>query len=260
MPTFRTPAYYTLCYSDAGHGPAVLFFHPFPLDRHAWDAQVAALVPEHRVLAVDFPGFGESGPPPAGLTLASVAANVSRLARGLGLERLSVVGLSMGGYLALELAAQDTPLVERLVLADTRAGADSAEGAAGRERFAKRAEKEGIGWIADDMLPKLLRRRPDIQVSRRVAAAIALATPAGVAGAQRAMAARADHRGTLETLRMPALVITGTEDALISPEESVHMAELLPQGRLHAIPGAGHLSELEEPEAFNRALVSFLTE
>ncbi len=125
MPTFVTPTWYTLGYSDEGHGPAVLFLHPFPLDRRAWNAQVAALAAEHRVLALDFPGFGESGVPPSGLTLASVAANVSRLVRGLGLDRLSVVGLSMGGYLALELAAQDGALVDRLGLADTRAGPDS---------------------------------------------------------------------------------------------------------------------------------------
>jgi 3-oxoadipate enol-lactonase len=260
MPIFQTPTLYTLGYSDAGHGAPVFFFHPFPLNRHAWDAQVAALAPEHRVLALDFPGFGESGTPPAGLTLSSVAANASRLLRGLGLTRVSVVGLSMGGYLALELAAQDTGLVERLVLADTRAGADSPEGAAGRERFAKRAEKEGVGWVADEMLPKLLRRRPDPDVSRQVAAAIARAAPSGVAAAQRAMASRADHRGTLEKLRMPVLVLTGSEDALISPQESVHMVEMLPQGRLEVVPGAGHLSNLEEPDTFNRALVSFLTD
>ncbi|MHB8419646.1 MAG: alpha/beta fold hydrolase [Myxococcales bacterium] len=260
MPTFRTPAWYTLGYSDTGHGPTVLFLHPFPLSGEAWGAQIQALAPEHRVLAVDFPGFGTSGAPPQGLTLASVAANLSRLLRGLGLARVSVVGLSMGGYLALELAAQDPALLERLVLANTRAGADSAEGAAGRERFAQRAEKEGIGWVAAEMLPKLLRRCPEAKVERQVSALIARATPAGVAAAQRAMAGRADHRETLEKLRVPVLVLTGTEDALIPPEESVRMAELLRNGRLEVIPGAGHLSSLEEPELFDRALVSFLTD
>jgi pimeloyl-ACP methyl ester carboxylesterase len=260
MPTFTTRERLDLGYTDQGHGPAVVFLHPFPLDSRAWESQIALLAAEHRVLAVDFPGFGSSGPPPAGVTLAGFAAGVIELLRELGVYRAAVVGLSMGGYVALELAAQEPGLVSRLVLADTRAGPDSPEGAAGRERFAARAEKNGVGWIADEMLPKLLRPQPDPAVARWVAGLIARATPAGVAAAQRAMAVRADHGPTLERLRMPVLVLSGGEDALIPPQESARMVERLPNARLELLPGAGHLSNLEEPELFNRALVSFVTE
>jgi 3-oxoadipate enol-lactonase len=166
----------------------------------------------------------------------------------------------MGGYIALELAAQEPARIERLVLADTRAGPDSKEGALGRERFAARAEKDGVGWIADEMLPRLLRREPDPDVARQVASLIARATPAGVAAAQRAMATRADHGPTLEGLRLPVLVLVGGEDMLTPPEESMRMVERLPRGRLELLPGAGHLSNLEEEELFNRALVSFITD
>ncbi len=260
MPTFTGRSSLSLGYTDQGHGPAVAFLHPFPLDSRAWASQVALLAPEHRVVTVDFPGFGTSGPPVPDLTLGSVAASVAALLRELGIFKASVVGLSMGGYIALELAAQEPTLPSRLVLADTRAGTDSKEGAAGRERFAARAEKDGVGWIADEMLPKLLRHAPDPDVARQVASLIARATPAGVAAAQRAMARRADHGATLEGLRIPVLVLVGGEDVLTPPEESVRMVERLSRGRLEVLPGAGHLSNLEEPELFNRALVSFITE
>jgi pimeloyl-ACP methyl ester carboxylesterase len=189
-----------------------------------------------------------------------VAADTAELLREIGIFKATVVGLSMGGYIALELAAQDPTLVASLVLADTRAGADTKEGAAGRERFAARAEKDGVGWIADEMLPKLLRRSPDPDVVRHVGALIARASPAGIAAAQRAMAMRTDHGATLEGLRMPALVIVGAEDVLTPPQESVRMVERLPRGRLEILQGAGHLSNLEEEERFNRALVSFITD
>jgi len=260
MPTFTTQRSLTLGYTDQGHGPAVTFLHPFPLDSRAWASQVQLLAPEHRVIAVDFPGFGLSPPPAGPVTLASMAAGVAGLLRELRIFKTSVVGLSMGGYIALELAAQEPALLSRLVLADTRAGADTKEGAAGRERFAARAEKDGVGWIADEMLPKLLHPDPEPDIAREVASLIARATPAGVAAAQRAMAARADHGPTLEKLQLPVLVLVGGEDVLTPPAESVRMVERLPRGRLELLPGAGHLSNLEEEDLFNRALVSFVTE
>jgi pimeloyl-ACP methyl ester carboxylesterase len=260
MPTFTTQKSLTLGYTDQGHGPAVAFLHPFPLDSRAWVSQIALLAPEHRVIAIDFPGFGTSGPPPSGLTLGTMAGAVAELLRELGIFKATVIGLSMGGYIALELAAQEPSLLANLVLADTRAGPDSKEGAAGRERFAVRAEKDGVGWIADEMLPKLLRPTPDPDVVRQVASLIARASPAGIAAAQRAMATRADHGPTLEGLKMPVLVLVGGQDVLTPPQESVRMVERLPRGRLEILPGAGHLSNLEEQERFNRALVSFITD
>lgn len=259
MPTHSTRNGLRLAYRDVGHGPVAVFLHPFPLDSRAWERQIAALAAEQRVLAIDFPGFGESGPPPSGLTLGAVADGIVELLQSLSVATAAFVGLSMGGYLLLELLSRAPDLASRLLLADTRAGPDSPEGAAGRERFAARAEREGVAWVAGEMIPRLLRPNPEPEVRRAVAHLIDQATPAGVAAAQRAMATRADHRRTLESLRMPALVLAGSQDALTPPDESIRMAESLPDARLEILPGAGHLSNLDAPDAFTRALVSFVT-
>ncbi len=258
MPRFASRAGIELAYRETGRGPRVVLLHPFPLDGRAWDGQIRALAAEHRLLAVDFPGFGESAPPPRDLKLSTVAAAIAELLRD-DRAPAAIVGLSMGGYVLLELLAQAPELVTAAVLADTRAGPDSAEGAEGRRRFALRAETEGVAWVAPEMLPRLLRPDADPLAARTVIDRIAAATPAGVAAAQRAMASRADWRPLLPGLRLPVLVIAGARDLLIPPEESFRMAAAIPGARLTVIPGAGHLANLDEPEAFNRALVSFLT-
>lgn len=256
--TFETCAGLRLGFTEEGHGAPVLLLHPFPLNSQAWAAQAAALAPEQRILAVDFPGFGLSGAAPSGLTLGQVAQGIVELARFRGHERLALVGISMGGYLALEIARQAPELLSRLVLADSRASADSAQGAAARERFAIRVERQGIGWVADELLPSLLGPRPRPEVVRQLTRLINQATPNGVAAAQRAMATRPDQRATLEGLAIPALILVGALDALTPPKDAREMAERLPGARLELIPGAGHLSFLEEPETFSRALISFL--
>ncbi len=258
MPTYQTPSGPILGYEDVGHGPALLFLHAFPLHSEMWRAQLGLFAGERRVVAVDFPGFGMSPAAGPGLTLATHAKAVAELARHLGLAPFAAIGLSMGGYVALELASQAPELLSGLVLADSRAGADAPEGAAAREKMAARAEREGIGFVAGEMLPRLLAPSAEPDVVRFARRLIARASPQGVATAQRAMAARRDHHATLERLRLPALVLCGAEDALTPPAESARMASRLSLGRLEILPGGSHLSNLDAEDAFNRALVSFL--
>ncbi|MHB1843730.1 MAG: alpha/beta fold hydrolase [Deltaproteobacteria bacterium] len=258
MPTFRTSANLTLGYRDLGHGAPVLFLHAFPLSSEMWRSQLALFAPERRVVAVDFPGFGQSPAASGALSMREYARAVAELSRWLGLGRFSLVGLSMGGYAALELASLNPELLTSLVLADTRAGADSAEGARDRLAMADRALREGVSFVTELFLPRLLSSHASPDVVRLVRRLSERASPQGVAAAQRAMAARVDHHATLERLRCPALVVCGSEDSLTVPAESERMARALPQGRLELLRGVGHLTNLEADEAFNRALVSFL--
>jgi pimeloyl-ACP methyl ester carboxylesterase len=149
-------------------------------------------------------------------------------------------------------------LVRGLALCDTRAGADSPEGAAGRETFARGALEHGLGWVADQMVPKLLRPTPDPAVVKVVRHLIGAGTPAGVAAAQRGMAQRPDSTPNLATITVPTLVVVGEEDTLTPPAESVGMAAAVRGARLTRIPGAGHLAGLENPAAFTAALSGFL--
>ncbi|MFO0585646.1 MAG: alpha/beta fold hydrolase [Anaeromyxobacter sp.] len=260
-----------LHYLDAGPGApgpggaaarpsadAVLLLHAFPLHSGMWAHAVAALSSRHRVIAPDYRGLGKTPPSGEPSTMALLAGDVRALLGHLRVERAVVVGLSMGGYVALELFRQAPALFRGLVLCDTRAGADTPEGAAGREAMARTALERGLEWVADDMIPKLLREGHDPATAKAVRDLIRGGTPAGVAAAQRGMAVRPDSTATLGQVKVPALVIVGESDKMTPPAEAKKLAAGIHGARVEVIPAAGHLSNLENPEAFTRALTNFV--
>lgn len=247
-----------LHYLDVGHGQsAVVLLHAFPLHGGMWSAQVEALARKHRVVVPDYRGLGKSGPAPAASTMDLLAEDVRALLGHLRIERAGVAGLSMGGYLAFELWRKAPGLFRGLALCDTKAGADTAEGAAGREAFARSTLEHGLHWVADQMVPKLLKPSPDPAVVKAVRHLIGDGTPAGVAAAQRGMARRPDSTPTLATIKVPTLVVVGEEDGLTPPAEADKLVAGVKGARLARIPGAGHLPCLENPPAFTAALDAF---
>ncbi len=250
-----------LNYRDTGNGKSgsvVLLLHAFPLHSGMWARQIAALENKHRVIAPDYRGLGRSGVPPEVSSMELLAQDVRALLQHVRVERAAVAGISMGGYLAFELFRQWPALFRGLALCDTRAGADTDEGKASREKFAKTAIEKGLLWVAEEMTPKLLRSQPDPAVVKGVRALIAEGTPAGVAAAQRGMARRPDSTATLATIACPTLVIVGTEDSLTPPVESEKMAAAVKGAKLVRIPNAGHISNIENGEAFSKALAEFV--
>jgi len=247
-----------LHYLDAGRGPsAVVLLHAFPLHAGMWSRQVEALSRAHRVIAFDYPGLGRSGPPREPTTMPLLAEALRGLLAHLRVERAGVAGLSMGGYLALEVWRKLPGAVRGLALCDTKAGADTPEGAAGREAFAASALEHGLRWVADQMVPKLLRPEPDAAAVHEVRELIAGGTPAGVAAAQRGMARRPDSTATLATITVPTLVVVGAQDGLTSPAEAQKLLAGIPGARLATIPGAGHLPNIENPGPFTEALLAW---
>ncbi len=248
-----------LHYRDAGSSKdAVLLLHAFPLHSGMWARQIAALEKRHRVVAPDYRGLGKSSPSSQESTMELIAQDVRALLEHLRIERVGVVGLSMGGYLAFELYRQAPGLFRGLALCDTRANADTPEGAASREKFAQTALEKGLGWVADEFVPKLLRPQPDPAVVTEVRALVGGGTPAGVAAAQRGMAKRPDSFPTLATISCPVLVLVGDEDGLTPPADADKLAAAVKGAKLVKVPAAGHLSNIENAEAFNAALVPFL--
>jgi pimeloyl-ACP methyl ester carboxylesterase len=246
-------------YLDVGHGPdVVILLHAFPLHAGMWTEQAHALSTGHRVLAIDASGFGESTARAAGSTIADQAADVLALCDHLRIPSAAVVGLSMGGYAAFELLAARPEFVRALVLCDTRATADTPEAAAKRETFAGEALERGVGWVADQLLPKLLGPHAEPRLQNLVRGMIGQATPAAVADAQFAMAARRDATELLPSITCPTLVVVGSEDALTPPSDARAMAAAIPHARLVELHGAGHLSNLEARVGFNRAMRDFL--
>jgi 3-oxoadipate enol-lactonase len=258
MPTTDTGAA-KIHYQDVGSGKeVVVLLHAFPLHSGMWSRQIAALSPRYRVVAPDYPGLGKSAPRAEPTTMESLAGAVLALLDGLRIDRAVVAGLSMGGYLAFEVYRKRPGLFRGLALCDTRAGADTPEGAANRETFAKNAVEKGLHWVADEMTPKLLRPKPDAAAVREVRALIGNGTPAGVAAAQRGMARRPDSGPTLATIHCPTLVVVGEEDTLTPPVEAEKMAAAIQGAKLVKIPGAGHLPNVENPAAFDAALLEFV--
>ncbi len=248
----------SLHYEDTERGErAVLLLHAFPLHSGMWRAQLAALA-GYRVIAPDCRGLGQSSPAPERSTMPLLAEDARALLTALGVERAVVVGLSMGGYVAFELYRRAPDLFRGLVLCDTRAEADSPEVRAHREVFARRALDEGLGWVADEMVPKLLRPGAPAAAAAEVRDLIAAGTAQGVAAAQRGMALRADSTPTLATLACPSLVVVGASDALTPPAEAEAMARRIAGAELVRIPDAGHLPCIENPAAFAAALGDFL--
>ena len=260
---FATVSGTTLHYLDAGGGdPPLVLLHAFPLNAGMWDEQIAAMAPRWRVVAPDLPGFGET--PPSDGSEASVdgwADLVAELLRQLGLGPVVVGGLSMGGYVAFALRRRHPELVTALVLADTRAGADTPEVVERRTNQQQKVSAGKTDEVLDAMLGTLLsdvtrEERPDIV--ERARALMATTPPATIVAALEAMKNRADATGELGGIDVPVLVLVGEHDVPAPPSVAQEMVEGVPDGRLEVLPRAGHLSNLEVPEAFNRALGSFL--
>ncbi len=245
-------------FDDVGTGPVVLLLHAFPLSAAMWQPQIEALRSRYRVIAPDLRGFGGSDAPPGPYSMDTLADDAAALLEHLGVSRAVVAGLSMGGYIAFAFWRRHRDRVAALVLADTRAGADSEEGRATREVNARLAEEQGAGAIADKLIPNLVAPGASQAVRDTLRALITANSPDGIAGALRGMAARPDSSPDLPGIDVPVLIIVGEEDGLTPPVESERMAAALPDATLARIPGAGHLSNLEQPEAFNAALLAFL--
>jgi 3-oxoadipate enol-lactonase len=252
-----------LKWRERGEGDAVLLVHAFPFDGGFWDDLLERTPTGWRLIAPDLRGFGESvdagddGP----LRMDQHADDLAALLDRLGLERAVFCGLSMGGYIAFSMLRRHPERIRALVLCDTRAGADTAEAAAGRLDLARKVRELGAVAAADAMVPRLLSDRTRGERPEMVAAVRAMieAQPAEtIARALTGLAERVDSTAVLATVRVPTLVVVGAEDAVTPVGEAESMARSIPGARLKVIEGAGHLPNLEQPTAFTDTLAGFL--
>jgi pimeloyl-ACP methyl ester carboxylesterase len=258
----RGPAAHLFCHEERGPEPTLLLVHGFPFDGRMWEPQVEALRGRFRLLAPDLWGFGRSAPPHHPPSIESQAEGLEWMLSDLGVARAVLCGFSMGGYVGLAFAARFPERLSGLVLADTRAGADSAEGRATRTESARRALREGPGFLADTMPEKLLSKMTfdsRLGLVGRIQTLIRDQPREGVAAALLAMRDRPDRSAELGRVTCPTLVLCGAEDAISPPAEMRAMADAIPGARYAEIPGAGHLSNIENPNAFNRELMAFLS-
>jgi 3-oxoadipate enol-lactonase len=246
-----------ISYLDQGQGPAVLLIHAFPLNNTMWAPQVAALTSRFRVIAPNIRGFGESQPPSA-WTMEDMADDLNELLNHAGITDAAVAGVSIGGYIALALWSQYPRRVRQLVLSNTRARADSVAEQSARNEMIAAIEQSGTAILPDRMLPRLLQPNPAAEVVRKVRNMIAEANASAAAYAVIAMRDRIDYSSMLYRINCPTMIMTGENDAIIRVEDSQALANAIQGARFVNIPNSGHLSNLENPEAFNAALLSFL--
>jgi pimeloyl-ACP methyl ester carboxylesterase len=251
-----------MSFDDLGDGPAVVLLHAFPLARAMWRPQVEALKADYRLIVPDLRGFGGSAGFADGMSVETLADDVAALLDELKVPGPVVLGgLSMGGYVALAFARRHPARLRGLVLADTKADPDDAEGRANRDRLIAFAQNNTARAVIDQMLPKLLgvdTTARHSEVVEEVRAIGSRQAAAGIVSALKALRDRPDANTGLSAIAVPTLVIVGRDDTLTPPAKSEAMAATVPNARLVVLDGAGHLSNLEQPERFNAALRSFL--
>lgn len=245
--------------TDVGEGLPIVFVHGFPLSRGVWKKQIDAFQSFYRVIAPDLRGLGESETLPGPTTMEHYAADLSALFKKLNTGPVVLVGHSMGGYVALAFARQFPEMLCGLVLVGTKAGADTADAAAGRRATAEKVKTEGVRVVIDAMAPKMLAAdSQDPTMTEQVRRFMAPSQPEGVIGALLGMAERPDSTPSLGQIAVPTLVITGAQDTLIPPTESEKLAKGIPLAQLSVIPHAGHLVALEQSDAFNFMMKNWL--
>jgi pimeloyl-ACP methyl ester carboxylesterase len=249
-------------YLEAGSGRPVVWLHAFPLSAEQWLPQFAKVPPGWRFIAPDLRGFRGAGAAFEEIALDDItmddyAADVLALMSHLEIDRAVVAGSSMGGYVAFAILRRAAARVSGLVLVGTRAGADTDEGRAGRDRMLDLLGREGVGAIAREMVPKLLgattrREQPDL--AETLGRMIEMNSAGAIAAAIRALKARPDSRPLLPAIQCPTVIVAGDEDAIIPRADADAMHAAIPGSTITILPRIGHLPNVEGTGLFSTVL------
>jgi len=254
----------SLAYDDVGRGAPVVLLHAFPLSLAMWQPQRDALKGSCRLITPDLPGFGSSPLSEGTLTVESMADAVAALLDHLGVgDKVILGGVSMGGYVAFAFVRKYADRLRGLILCDTRAEPDDDAARANRDKLIAFAQVNPASAVVEQMLPKLLGPRTHASRSEVVEMVKQIGSaqrPEGIVAALKMLRDRPDSRPTLAAVRVPTLIVVGSDDALTPPSVSESMARQIAGSRLVVIDGAGHLSNLERPEAFGEAVTAFVAE
>lgn len=251
----------SIAYEDHGSGLPLLLIHGFPLSRRIWYPQIRGLSNDFRLIAPDLRGFGESDAPDGAYSIDLFADDMIGLLDHLGLDRVVICGMSMGGYVAMNMLDRYPERVRAACFMVTRGAADDEAGKERRKTLAREVLSQGPQIVIDAFSRVLFSSTAgddEAAVITEVCRIMANTPSAGLAGGLLAMKDRQDYTGKLAGFNIPSLVIGAANDLAIPPAESRTIAELLPDARLAIIPDAGHMAGMENPAAVNRELREFL--
>ncbi|MBJ6802378.1 alpha/beta fold hydrolase [Geomonas propionica] len=251
-----------LAYDDLGTGPAVILIHGFPLNRQMWQPQLKPLADAgYRVIAPDLRGFGASDAPAGGYSMDVFADDIIALLDSLKIDKAVVGGMSMGGYVLLNLMERYAERVRAACFIATRANADDEAGRARRSAMAAEAERLGANPVIKIFAELLFAT----ETAERNPALIALVTswmrsaaPQGLAGGLLAMRDRKDYVEELTSFQLPSLVLAGAEDRAAPLEVAQVLIDGLSGCRSKVIEKAGHMLNMEQPAIFNETMIEFL--
>ena len=249
--------------SGDAKGLAVVLLHGFPYDGRMWKGAAQALANAgYRAIVPDLRGFGKSAVQPTA-SMQEMAADVAALLEAQKVRRAVVLGFSMGGYVALQMAIRHAEQVAGLALIDTRAEEDTPTARAARMDLIARVERQGMAPIIEGQLPKQTsayskQHRPG--VAKELEQLMQSQDPKGAIAALRGMAERPDVRSRLAGLGLACLVVNGEEDPVIPLDDAIRLAQHFRGSSFEAIPKTAHAAPLEDPERFHKVLLSWLKE
>jgi len=239
---------YDIGYTETGGGEAtpIVFLHGVGSDKSVWRPQLAFFRQSRRSVAFDYPGYGDSDPAPEGTTRDDYASAIISAMHELGIGRAHVCGLSLGGVIAIAMSDADPGRCASLTLADTFAVHPDGEAIYARGV----AASDDLRAMAEARVDILLAQSADPAIRSEVIETMARIEPAGYrVGAEAVWLA--DQRERAHEIRVPTLVLCGTEDKITPPSLSRELTQLIPGARYEPVEGAGHISNLEKPDAFN---------
>jgi 3-oxoadipate enol-lactonase len=249
--------------SDTGDASrdTIVFIHGFPFSHEMWSQQTDLLEKDHRVITYDLRGHGRSGVGDGQYALEFFVDDLIGLLDYLKVKRAILCGLSIGGYIALRTIERNPERVQGLILCDTQSQPDSNEAKLRRAATIKAVKTDGVGAYSEGLVkalftPQTIATKPD--VVGRVKETIRSTSPLGICGTLLALAGRTDTTAALAGIMVPTCIIVGEHDAITPPPRSQEMRERIPNSQMHVIPNAAHLSNLENPDAFNKQLLEFL--
>ncbi len=252
--THATP----IAYTDHGKGKAIILIHAFPTDQHLWAPQ-KELQKHFRVVTLDLWGFGKSPAVnhDAAVSMTDYADEVKQLMNKLHIDKAIIGGESMGGYIALAFLQKYPDNVAGLILSDTQAVADTAEAQKKRETIAETLLKDGTAEFITGFINNAVSVSASEKVKADLLAMMQSQKAEGMAAALRGMSLRADTSSILSGTQLPVLILSGDQDKVISPQQSDAMHQLAKNSKLVVIHDAGHLSNLEQPVQWNKAVEDF---
>jgi 3-oxoadipate enol-lactonase len=250
-------------YVDEGDrsAPPIVLIHGFPFNSDMWKPQVEVLKRDFRVITYDVRGHGRGEVGDGQYTLELFVDDLIALLDQLHLQKVVLCGLSMGGYVALRAIERNPERCSALILCDTTSNADSNEAKLRRAASIKSIKSAGVvpygeGFLKAVLTEKTFTERTD--VVEEVRSMILANTSIGMCGALLALVSRTETTQSLPKINVPTLILVGEQDKTTPPELSEKMQQLIPNSELHKVPNAAHLSNLENPEEFNKHLLHFL--